>query len=162
MGHITRVLLALLTTAAWADAQPVADQFSRLNDFLRLGDTVILTDLSGQDIRGTLQALQPETMELMVAGKPRTISGRDVSIVQLRKADSLVNGTLIGAAIGTGLGAAWGAAYDDNWVNTVGLLGIICGAVGTGLGAAIDSAIPTRVVVFRRPRGAGIAMSMKF
>lgn len=163
--HTTGVVLGLLMTATWADAQRATDQFSRLNDFLRLGDTIILTEVSGRSIAGTLQALRPEAMDVMVGGKPRTITGSDVSMVRLRKGDSLVNGTLLGGLIGLGAGAVWGAglAGDGNEiVNTVGILGTLCGVAGLGLGAAIDSAIPTRVVVYRRPRGAGLAVSLKF
>jgi hypothetical protein len=163
--HATFVVIAILITAAGADAQPATDQFSRLNDFLRLGDGVILTELSGRTIAGTLQTLRPESMDVRVGGKPRTILGRDLSMVRLRKGDSLINGTVVGGLVGLGVGAVWGAALagDGNEiVNTVGLLGTICGVAGVGIGAAVDSSVSTDVPVYRRPRATAIVMSMRF
>lgn len=158
---LTGVVFVVLTAAS-ANAQPATDQFGRLADYLRLGDKVILSDAAGRNVTGTVQSLSPESVDVQVAGKPRTVLAGDVSVVRLRKPDSLVNGTLIGAALGAGVGAIWGSSYDDNWINTVGLLAMIGGAVGTGLGAAIDSAIATNVVVYRRPRGAAVGVSVKF
>jgi hypothetical protein len=86
-------------------------------------------------------------------------------MVRLRKGDSLINGTVVGGLVGLGVGAVWGAPHagDGNEiVNTVGLLGTICGVAGVGIGAAVDSSVSTDVPVYRRPRAAAIVMSMRF
>ena len=94
-------------------AQEPVKSFDQLNTRLKVGERVWVTDTQGHEISGKLQDLSSDALTLELTNKwtldadgPRTFAARDVSIIQGRKDDSLVNGTLIGMGVAAGVAGA--------------------------------------------------------
>ena len=125
-----------------------------LQQYIRHGDRVQLTDVRGNRVSGTLSTLSDAVLALTTSEGRRVFSPADVFEVRRRR-DSVLNGTLLGLAIGTGGGLAVGLAVDHargegTWLApSVTLAGAGIGALGGFLGDALRSHTG---VVFRRPQ----------
>jgi hypothetical protein len=153
------LLASLLATASPAAAQEPVRDFTQLNTRLRPGDTVWVTDAQGREVEGKIQTLTPDALTLRGDG-PRTVPGRDVSLIRQRQPDGIWNGALIGLAAGGGLAAAGCIAekgYSDSFCPAYIVL---YPAMGLGLGVAIDALIPgKKLVAYRAPGSSGAARS---
>ena len=159
-GWIVAALVGSLMLAAalpCAAQEPVRD-FSQLNTRLRPGDTIWVTDAQGREVKGTILSLAAD--ELTLEGRSgRSFGAPDVATIQVRRADSLRNGALIGLGVGGGLVlvacVANAESGDAGWC----VLGAaIYGGIGAGIGVGIDALIPgKKLVAYRAPGSPGPA-----
>ncbi len=171
---------ALLPAAAWA--QDAAVPFSQLSKWVRLGDTVYITDAGGRELAGKLIDLPDGSLRLETGQGPRDIPRANVRSVAVREHDSLRNGALIGLVAGVLAGGALAASIcsEDGCGGGGVVVGVaLYGAMGAGIGAGIDALTPGRKVVIYRaqsgeraptvslspvltPRRQGLAVSVGF
>jgi len=141
-----------------AAAQQPATTPDQLSVLLRPGEAVWVTDGSGHEVKGRLLKLAGDALQVEISGVPRSIEFATVQRVQHRHADSLLNGTLIGAAVGGGaVGLFWAlwcsdAECDDDDGYIAGSIAIY-GAVGAGMGALCDVMIKGKRTVYEAPAG---------
>ena len=144
----TLLLLALVIAGSVpAEAQKPVESFQDLWMRVKTGDTVTVTDGSGQETTAVFAKVSDSTLSLLVGGQFRDIPFADVREVA-KKGDSVWNGFLIGAGIGAALGAASGGC-DELGCYSRGAGAAATGLVFGGGGALIDHFIKGRTVVFR-------------
>ena len=153
--RMTLLLLALVIAGSVpAEAQKPVESFADVWMRVKTGDTVIVTDGSGQQTTAVFAKVSDSTLSLLVGGQLRDIPFTDVREVA-KQGDSLWNGFLIGA----GIGAAFGAASQASCLSQAYSIGRYCpppgavavplGLLSGGVGALIDHFIIGRTVVFR-------------
>ena len=130
LGAVT-VCVVLLPGGVFG--QTVASSFEELESVVNeervgRGTTIRLTDISGRTVTGKLTMLNRRSISLAVDGRTQIFAESGIS--EIRMADGLGNGTLIGA--GVGLGTALG----------------ILAAVGSGEGYVVSSAQVAAPLVF--------------
>jgi len=64
----------LVTVPAATEAQELAGSFEQLRVLVKTGDTVRVTDGSGQDVRGSIVDLSASALSLRVNGERRTFA----------------------------------------------------------------------------------------
>ena len=108
-----------------------AHTFEELHRILQVRQTVVVTDVSGQEAKGRIDQLS--TASITVGGRTFT----DAAIRAIRLPDPLWNGMLVGAAIGTGL-ATWDYVIDPSEPGNAVIFAVAVG-LGTAIGAGIDA-----------------------
>ena len=98
---VVLAVISLLLAFALAAAQEPVRDFSQLNTRLVPGDTVWVSDAQGREVKGRILSLGTDALALEGGG--RTYGPSDVASIQVRRADSLRNGALIGLGVGGGL-----------------------------------------------------------
>ena len=146
-----------------AAGQAVATTYGELRTLIRPGDTLTVTDTSGLQVSGKVTELSASSLALMVDGRPREWREADVATITERRADSLVNGTLIGLGVGalTGSVLLWAMGRDSDVPTSAGMLllgGAAAGAIGAAIGARADAVQTTQQVVFRRQPASGVSV----
>jgi len=154
-GWIVAALVGSIIVAALAPCaaqEPVRD-FSQLNTRLRPGDTVWVTNAQGQEVKGKIQALAPDSLALKGDGT-RSFAAGDVRLIIERERDSLANGALIGLAVGSvSMGVVCLAAGEEDWCVSAAL---VYGGVGAAIGVGIDALIPgKKILAYRAPGPSG-------
>jgi hypothetical protein len=154
-----------------APAQDIhATSFDQLRLLSRLGDTITVTDGSGASSTGTLVALSPSTLSLLVGRTRRDLGEQDVRRVVGRTHASLAHGAKLGFGIGAALGTLAGLALAN------GCSDFSCGALipsvaltyagfGAGVGVGIAAMIPRHPVLYdgrNAGPGPGIGMTLRF
>jgi hypothetical protein len=117
---------------------------------LKPGDHVKVRDATGEEQKGELRAVSPETITISDGGVERTIARTSIRRVQVRSGSRRVRNALIGAAIGVAVAVTVDqtlGAYLRNESNTSGR-GIIY-AAPIGLGSGIGAALPAYRTVYR-------------
>lgn len=167
----TSVLLAgisLLVNSSNASTQLVATSFDELHTLVQPGEPIEVTHANGRKMRGRLGELSTSSLELLVRetgpdGRetfvPKaTLFARDVRQVRLEHRDSVLNGTLIGAAIGAGpfllvgaMAAAQGGGSCGSDSNVCPAVAAFTGPIGAGIAALIDASIRQRTTVYYQP-----------
>ena len=171
----------LLMISAPALSQTPAASFEELIDggAIQPRQTVYVTDVWGQRVKGTLGELRPGTLVLTQGSKQIPMTEATVSRIQ--RADSLQNGLWLG--LGAGIAAAWIAPHltcdlpDDECAAIVfAAIGLPSIAAGTVAGALVDAAIKKtvyqsvgtrssvriRVAPTLGGRGAGVLATIRF
>ena len=148
------LVVGLLVTvpAAATEAQELAGSFEQLRVLVKPGDTVRVTDSSGQEARGPIVDLSATSLSLRVGGDRRTFLERDIAAIHQRRHDSLANGAKWGFAVGAGLGVLAGAVvaseYKDGGGVFIPLLALTYGGMGAGVGAGLDAMHSSDQVIF--------------
>jgi hypothetical protein len=126
----------LILVPSHAPAQPVATSFEELRQILKRDQTVVVTDANGQRTKGKVAEVSPSSLVVLT---PEARAFAEGTITEIRAADPLRNGTLIGAGIGTGL-AMWDYLIDPS---EPGNAVIFTAAIGLGaaIGAGIDALV---------------------
>jgi hypothetical protein len=132
--------LALLPCAA--QAQTPAHSFEELQHSVRIGQHVVVTADNGRKTTGTVRDVSPSSITVGTSVFPES------AVRELRRADRLWNGALIGAAIGTGL-ATWDYAVDPSEPGNAVIFTVAIG-LGSAIGAAIDGFAKGKVL-YRSP-----------
>ena len=156
--------VALLPSMAHAQATAnaattFAEIASRSN--VKTGASLVVTDSSGQRIRGKLTTVSGDALSIWVDGRTRTFTNQQVREVQHRLKDSKIEGALIGLAAGWLVPSIVCTSRSDS-SETLGcvldtlLLG---GLPGLAIGAAIDAAQAKTVTVFRSSASTRIAVA---
>jgi hypothetical protein len=147
-------LLLLAAMPCAAQTTPAAT-FDKLRDEARPGTRIVVEDLSGRSFAGTVEAISADSLRLTVSGwkAPFTheVKRDDVQTVR-KRADSSLNGALIGAAAGFAgaIGIALGGLPDDGYAAFF-LLGLI--PAGGVAGFYVDRAISDRRLLYAKPSG---------
>jgi hypothetical protein len=147
------VVLIGTLTAPVARAQELAGSFDQLRVLVKPGDTVRVTDSTGQEARGTIATLSSTSLELLVEGNRRSFLETDVQTIRQRRSDPLGNGAKWGFGIGAALGLFGGLALAseyDNAAAAVPLMALFYGGLGAGIGVGIDAMISSDQVIFSR------------
>ena len=158
---VTAALMVVMATAASvAQAQDVADGPAEIiNARIKAGDTVYVTDASGERVKGKFDGLSEGTLRMSINGELRKVAMSDVREVA-RRGDSLWNGVLIGATIGA-IGGAAAASHCSE-------LPDLCGQTQTmmavalvygGIGAGIDALIPGRTRIYQASPASAVRIS---
>ena len=164
-----RIALALLVLLAPIDAraQLIATSFDELPTTLQRGETIELTTVAGDTLKGDVLDVSSSGLELRIrtprpngntpATAQRRLLENDVRQIVREHHDSLWNGTIIGLAAAAFPGVvtiAWGLSAANDGYTTgaeVAGAGIVMLGIGAGLGAAVDASIHRRTTVFLRP-----------
>jgi hypothetical protein len=141
------ILLLILSAApSAARAQTAASSFEELRPMLKNGQTIVVTDTTGQRITGKVRDVSTSPPSLVLAvPAPRTF--RAESIAEIRTTDRVINGALIGAGVGTGL-ALWDYLIDPSEPGNGAIFAVAIG-LGTAIGAGIDRLIDGRRILYR-------------
>ena len=138
-------------SAAAAQSPAAADpEFVRLQEKLKEGDKVIVTDLQGQSVKGHFGGVSAEQITVLVDGTSRQFPAESVRQVKRQRM-----GVMLGALIGAGVGGAM-AAFFSTWdANEGGMGGAVMGSLGLGLaaGVGIDAAVNIPRTVYTREAG---------
>jgi len=146
-ARIARVASILVLSSSLAEAQQLAGTFDQLRVLVKPGETLTVTDGTGQRVRGKLVNLSVSSLELDASGTRRLFQDTEVGTIEKRGSDSLKNGALIGLSIGAGLsGAAIAATTGDAGVAALGA--IIYGGIGAGVGVGFDALVEGPHVIY--------------
>lgn len=138
----TRLAAVVALWPASAEAQTMARPFEELIGVVKAEETVIVTDMRGHRVKGTLTTVDEDSLSLATDGLPKTFARSEVSTV--RVAEGLGNGALIGA--GVGLGAALGilaiVGSGDGYVLPSAKVGapLLVSGIGALVGVLVDRA----------------------
>lgn len=163
--HTIGACVLFLLVSAPAFAQTPAASFEQLaaQGAIQPHETVYVTDVWGQRVKGTLGELRPGSLVLLQGiGQ---IQMPEADVVRIQRRDSLQNGLWLG--LGAGVAAAWIAPHlfcdlpDDECAAIVfAAIGLPSIAAGTITGTLVDAAIKKTVFQPAGPRGsARIQMS---
>ena len=134
-----------------APAQTVANSFEELRRVLKNGQTVVVTDSSGQQTRGKVADVSPSSLVVLV---PETRTFAEGTVSEIRGPDPLRNGALTGLGAGAGAGLAMVAAMCADGPDcgpSFQVVGIAAG-IGAAIGAGIDALMDNRGRVLYRSR----------
>jgi hypothetical protein len=140
------------------EAQELATSLEQLRVLVKLGDSVRVTDGTGQETRGTIAELASASLTLVAGGNRRAFLENDIRTIRQRRPDSLSNGAKWGFGIGAGLGLLGGLAvvaqYDgDDAAVILPTVALLYGGIGAGVGVGIDAMITGTRVIYARPAG---------
>jgi hypothetical protein len=131
--------------------QEVASSFAGMAAQVALGETIFVTDRSGNEIKGELLAYSEDATAIRLRGDAGQfdLSQDQVRQVDLQYRDSAWSGALIGMAIGGGGGALIGAAGNcDTAEMCVGASAALGALVGLAAGGITDALIKGRKPVY--------------
>jgi len=143
----------LVTSSAPALAQTPAGSFDQLiaDDAIKPHQTIDVTDVWGQRVRGRLFEVRPGSLVLMQGSQKIEMSEADVSRIQRR--DSVQDGLWLG--FGAGVAAAWvaphffcGSPDPECAAQVFAAIGLPSIAGGMVAGTVIDAAIKKTVFQF--------------
>jgi hypothetical protein len=147
-------VLAVVSIPAPAFAQSVAHSFAELASMVSVGQTITVTDAPGAEIKGRVAQLSPRSLTLAFDAATRDFAESEVRLIQQKRPDSLLNGTLIGAAVGAGVPLVLVAAFcaadegDCDWDGEAAALIAVYAGVGAGIGALVDYGVKGNKTVF--------------
>ncbi|MEO7189498.1 MAG: hypothetical protein ABI051_00430 [Vicinamibacterales bacterium] len=161
-----------------AGAQELASSFNQLRVLVRAGDTLVITDGRGRELRGQLNQLAATSLELLVGGTTQTLTEQDVRTIRQKRPDSLANGAKWGLGVGAAFGGLAGIALaGEIGAGQVPAVVLIYGALGTAAGVGIDALRSSAEIIYSRPptgsarvsvsplmgpRGHGVRLSIRF
>lgn len=148
------LVLSATLVAGSAQAQDVAHSFDELQRLVKPGATILISDSTAHQLEGRIAELSASALVVVADGKKREFHAGDVATIQQRRQDSLLNGTLIGAAIGAGLGIMGGVSCENDFGcgGSVGEFLALWGSIGAGVGAGVDALIvKPRTIYQTRP-----------
>jgi len=156
------IAVLVLGIPSGAIAQVPVSSFEQLPTWLRVGDTVYVTDAAGREHKGTIGGLSASSLSLLVGGTPQDFRKENISTITRRRPDSLGNGALIGLAVGAGLATVGVAALcaGDESCDAGGAILVVglYGGIGAGIGVGIDALTPgKKVLVYSAPSASSAA-----
>jgi hypothetical protein len=109
MGPRVLVFVAMsCLVAASATAQPPAGSLAGLQDRLRRGAFVVVTNRDGEQTRRIVSSVSADGLELTVRKEARRFAEPDIALIEQRRSDNVLDGTGIGAGISAGEGGGRG------------------------------------------------------
>jgi hypothetical protein len=130
-----------------APAQTVASSFEELRQVLKKGQTVVVTDASGQHVRGRVGDLSRSSLTVFL---PETRTFGEAAVAEVRRPNSWKKGALIGAGVGAGF-AIWDYSIDPSEPGNAAITVVAVG-LGTAIGAGIDALVGKGGKLLYRPR----------
>lgn len=151
-----RVWLAFalcIGTATIVQAQEVASSFEQLRLLVKPGDTVIVTDTSGQGVTGRIAELSSSSLRLLVNGSRRDVAEIEVRMIKRKEHAALGTGAKWGFAIGAAAGLAVVLAtgccnHEEGGAWVLPLAVGLYGGVGSGIGIAVSASNRTQRLVY--------------
>ena len=161
-GCCAMALLLVMATASRVEAQEVASSLDQLRVLVKPKDTVTVTDAAGQQIRGTIAALSPASLELVFDGKRRTFLDSDITTIRQRRSDSLKNGALWGLGVGVGLGGLCTLAVlsESGEYGLIPLCALVYGGMGAAIGVGVDAMIRGTQVIYSKSTGSSARLTL--
>jgi hypothetical protein len=153
-GRNATAAALFLSLAATAAAQEVASTLDQLRVLVRPGDSLTVTDATGDEVRGKVFELSSASLVMQAHGQRHEFFSDDIRrITQPHHAD-LGTGAKWGFGIGAGFGLLTMAAVYGNCrgcgafaiANTV-----MFGGVGSGIGVGIAASITDQRLIYSRP-----------
>ena len=142
-------LLMLSFAPAAARAQTAAGTFTELRAVLKSGQTIVVTDTTGQRIKGSVRDVSASPPALVIDTPARRTFAEN-AVAEIRATDSWLNGALIGGGIGGGL-ALWDYLIDPSEPDNGAIFAVAIG-LGTAVVAGIDALIGGRVLYRSGPQ----------
>jgi hypothetical protein len=127
--------------------QPAPASLAAVGQRVPSGAIVVVSEQSGNVVKGALASASDDALELEVHGGRRRVVAHAIERVQWQQADSLLNGILIGAVIGAIPGIYWLIA-DPNECGGLCSEEYALIAGGALLGALVDRTIQRLVTVY--------------
>ena len=150
--HVWSTLAVFIILAQGpAAAQTVANSFEELPKVLKNGQTVVVTDASGQRIKGKVADVSPSTFAVFI---PEARTFAEGTIAEIRGPDTLRSGALTGLGVGAGAGLAMVAAMCADGPGcgpSVQVISVAAG-IGAAIGVGIDALLNNRGRVLYRSR----------
>ena len=155
-------IVALTLSAVAASAQPPARTFDQLAVLAVPGETVEITNASGEHIRGTMRDIASGSLTVLSGGVEHHLNITEVSTITARRGDPLDNG----ARWGFGIGAAFGVIGAAGAIALSGpspagervafgvAVGAVYGGIGAGIGIGIDAMMRGNHTIFANPLAA--------
>ena len=145
-GGVACCAAAMVIVMGNSVAAQTVKSFDELPSVIRQLDTLVVTGVTGQEVRGQLRSLTTTAIEVMGRdGASQTLDRANVQRIVLR--DSISNGAQAGSLAGALPMLVLGLIINVGCRNEGGnCLGVVLGltglgaGIGAGLGAAIDSA----------------------
>lgn len=151
---VVATCLTLIASTTPVQAQQVAGSFDELRMHLKAGDTVTVTDMSGQTIRGKVSQLSASSLELVNDSVHRTFTEPDVITIRHRRHNSVKGGAMsgfkIGGLVGGVLGTLVGMSFEINPFAVAAGGALYFGGIGAGIGAGISALKRHDETVFAR------------
>ena len=152
--RVSGLCLLFVATATVAQAQQLATSFEQLRVLAKPGDTVTLTDTSGEKVTGTIIDLSSSSLGLVVGRTRRDLAEADVKTISQQRHGNLGTGAKWGFAAGACVGAVGmlaTAGYDEaGWMLVLAAAGLY-GGIGSGVGVGISSMIRRQHVIYAGP-----------
>ena len=154
----TVILAAVLLACAAVPsaAQTATPAFDALPAGAQPGHTVYVTDQAGTTVKGRVVRISPQSIELLVHGKPREWRVSDVGWITERHRHAW-RGTAIGLTAGAVFGAVLvlsdcgsGGCYGTDAEMAFVVAGLF-GGIGAGAGAAIGAATRSEHILYTAP-----------
>ena len=138
-------LLVQLAVVLWpvcAGAQTVTTSFADLMGTLRAGQRIVVTDMAGHNLKGTLTAIDDNSLSLSTGGGIHIFAKSEIKTIRLP--DGVSDGALVGAGVGVGaaLGLLGLLGARDGYVLPSAKLGapLLLSGVGAAVGVLVDRA----------------------
>jgi hypothetical protein len=147
----SRLAVFVFLVPSPAAAQTAASSFEDLRRVLKNGQTVVVTEPSGQRTTGKVADVSPSAL-VVLAPDARTFAA--ATVAEIRGPDTLRSGALTGLVVGAGAGVAMVEAMCADGPDcgpVVQVIGIAAG-IGAAIGAGIDALMKNRGRVLYRPR----------
>jgi hypothetical protein len=130
-----------------------ATTFDQLQDIVKPGDAVTVTETSGRTIRGMVGDVSSTTLHLLADGKLRQLTAADVDVIRRRGRDSLLNGALVGYGIAAGvlLPPSIGIGKHYHALEHTVPFALLLSGIGAGIGAGVDAMILGDRVIYAAP-----------
>ena len=151
-AHLARHAAAVAVTMMFAlpclgQAQKPASSLAELKARAKIGETLLVADDSGREVKGKLLDLSADALTLKVRGVSSTFAEDNIRLVQ--RPDTLWRGILIGAAIGAGL-AIWDYSVDPSEPGNA-VISVVAIGGGAAIGAGIDAMVGGPKTLFLPP-----------
>lgn len=157
MRTIVILVCAILACGAVPGAaQTATPSFDALPAAAQPGHTVWVTDQAGTTVKGRVVRISPQSIELLVHGKPREWRAGDVGWITERHRHAW-RGTAIGLTAGAVFGAVMvlsdcgkGGCSRSDTDMAFAVAGLF-GGIGAGVGAAIGAATRSEHILYTAP-----------
>ena len=137
-------------------AQPTTPFVQAIQQLTR-GTDLKVVDATGRSIKGRLENVEADAILLRSGTSTLRLTEEEVRTLSIRRADSVVEGLLLGTGLGIAGGAAAGAAlskhYNEDFIEEghVWLGAVAGGLAGLAIGSLWDSATRAETEIYRRP-----------
>lgn len=147
------VLTLSISNPLKAQAQE-ASSLEQLQQTVRSGDTLFVTDRSGKVTKGKFEQLSGTSLGLTAGGRRVDFAQGDIVEIKQQRGDSLLNGTLVGAlSFGAPIAILGAIAYDPHDICCTGgdilLVTASFAGIGAGVGALVDSLHKSKQTVYK-------------
>jgi hypothetical protein len=151
-GTALLVVMLMVCSSEPALAAPQATSFSELMEWVQLGETVYVMDEGGLEIKGTLEQVSAEHLEIIlrIRDEPLTLTEQQVRRIDLQFSDPFDNGAMIGLLAGVATAAFVSYVYcdSDEYARCLVVTSVFTAPAGMALGLGIDASHRSRRPIY--------------